>query len=396
MQIKKDRALHIVSGIAPGLSGTGRLMSYLVAQNKFEKDTKIHFHYAYYPSTNIRTMIASRQFIKAIYSVVRIWFSKRWFACKIYYLSKRLRGKILIFHPQTLGFNRTLQLMRTWGNKAILFGLDNSFFCVRSYNYIPGTSESCLRCIGGNFGAVTELNCLPLPVASARGLSFVKELRTLLGLGQIKVLAQNQQNAELYRRHVGNNINVQTVGLWAQDWDGLSRASEYTQSLVDYDIVYHGDISAAKGGLWLLEVARHLPNVRFLFPISAPLDLDDIPSNIDFKPMSWESGLHQAVINAKIVCVPSLWSATIEGAFIKSIMCARAVACVKVDAIFNAELPEKLVLRLESTPYLAAHQLKEALDTDWVPDSQVHALWVREFKSQNENMLRNIVDAICD
>ena len=56
--------------------------------------------------------------------------------------------------------------------------------------------------------------------------------------------------------------------------------------------------------------------------------------------------MNEAVHEAALVCVPSLWSAPAEGALIKSRAVARAVAVVRNDTALASELPDELVLKL--------------------------------------------------
>ncbi len=70
-------------------------------------------------------------------------------------------------------------------------------------------------------------------------------------------------------------------------------------------------------------MARLCPGVQFLFPFPKALEIVDAPSNVKFKPMTWESSLDRAVHEVVLVCVPPLWSAPAEGALVKRLAVAR-------------------------------------------------------------------------
>ena len=104
---------------------------------------------------------------------------------------------------------------------------------------------------------------------------------------------------------------------------------EYTNSLQGqnllyhrFDIVFHGAAIAPKGIFFLLKLAELMPDYSFLVPDSYSnvyrVTKLEAPNNVSFVQMSWESGLRQAVSSARLVINPSMWSAPIEGALVKS------------------------------------------------------------------------------
>jgi hypothetical protein len=112
--------------------------------------------------------------------------------------------------------------------------------------------------------------------------------------------------------------------------------------------------------------------------------------------MTWETGLREAMAASRMVMVPSLWSAPIEGALIKSMVTSDHVAILDNDSAFQSELPDEAVLRLSGDPLEAARQLRTALDAGWAPDAFVHRKWIRDFRKFNERFFENIFDIIGD
>ena len=104
--------------------------------------------------------------------------------------------------------------------------------------------------------------------------------------------------------------------------------------------------------------------------------------------------MREAMAASRMVMVPSLWSAPIEGALIKSLITNDRVAILDNDSAFQSELPHEAVLRLSGDPVQAARQLQVALDADWAPDATVHRSWIRGFRKFNERFFENIFDVI--
>jgi hypothetical protein len=110
--------------------------------------------------------------------------------------------------------------------------------------------------------------------------------------------------------------------------------------------------------------------------------------------MTWETGLGSAVRDASLVINPSLWSAPIEGALVKSIVYARRTAVVDTASSWSAELPPGLVLRLPASPVLAAELIGEYLRDPEPTCQQTKRDWYREFKRRNDHLLSRILRAV--
>jgi FkbM family methyltransferase len=389
------RTLHVVSGIPPDSSGTGRLIRHLIDTRDAAGDWRVRFHYPERPVRGLRRMMREGKVVAALRGWLGVKLSIGAFRASVWWLSRFGRGELLVFHPQTLAFSRTLRLLRGWRRRAFIYGLDNSFFCVRSYNHVDGEHGACVRCLDQGFDAARRMGCRPFPVPDEGAFGFVRDLARLIEEGRVGVLVQNRRNADLYRQHLGEAAFVEVVGLWTADWKGLDPAKVGTaEAGSGYDVVFHGHFVSAKGADWLLEVARHLPDVRFMFPTPCPKRIADPPPNIAFRPMTWETGLAEEVARARLVCVPSLWSATIEGALVKSLAFGRATARADIPSGFGDELPPGLVLQLHRVPERGARQLREALETDWRPDPALRKRWLGQFTEENFDLFGRIVRAI--
>ena len=130
-----------------------------------------------------------------------------------------------------------------------------------------------------------------------------------------------------------------------------------------YDFVYHGACHLAKGLEYYIELAKLLPNYKFFVP-SDQKDAEKIigrkitVNNIVFKHCSWETGLKDVVVNSRVTINPSLWSAPIEGALIKSIAYGQRVATVKSEFGYEREISEYVdLIRLPLDTREAAKKL---------------------------------------
>lgn len=361
----------------------------------------VRFIYRARPAKPLRPLLASRQWLTFLRVAAPYVLGQAAFYLRYMIFLRSGKGKVLIIHPQTLGFGLTERLMRRWPpGKAYIYVLDSSYFCVRSYNHISGEYESCLRCLGGNFAVREEFGCKPWPVPDPRGTEYVE---TLFGLGQqgaIKFLSQNATQAALLKRHFGDEAEVDIVGLWGGGWtelfdDWREKARPDDAGLAPGKppvIIIHSFNVGAKGASWFLDVARRLPEFQFVCPFPRGKAIVAPPDNVVFKSMTWETGLKGAIEEAEMVMVPSLWSAPIEGALVKSIVAAKRVATVENDSHFQTELPETLILRLPRDPAEAARELRKAITKNWAPDPETKRTWIAEFRARNEYFAERVLD----
>lgn len=364
----------ILSGIEANHTGTGRFMQHLqsviLAKNLYD-GTIVY-------SPNGQTLTAdSLNFLSTI-------------------------PQLLVLHPQMLGVRETLSLMQQRAAKGHLtkfYLLDSFFFCLRSYNHLDHEIAPCLRCIGLNFKAAATNNCLPWPAQDAFTPDFIASLHALVRTGAITLCAQNHEQAALARRHFGDQAVIEHVGLWCADWTTYADAyaannraeGDLTDDNSEFDVVYHGSRDIAKGIAWVLAVASHTPELRYLIPIDRGVVNINAPPNVTVTSMRWESGLHQHVRTAKLTLAPSLWSSPCEGALIKNILIARAPAVVDVPTAFSTEIPADVVLRLPQSPEQAAAAVREAVTTPWRPDPAARNGWVKSFRAFNEAVATRLI-----
>ena len=349
---------YLISGIGPGLSGVGRLMTQLVP----EYQAKGYYTIIRRTSQSTRQLIERKKYI----SVAREIFLRRlddlFFGVRCLTV---LNSEVVFLHPQTTGY--CLFLYLTCFNSLSLYVMDNSFFCIRSYNTHPLTGNECLECLG-------EISphqlCSPFPVSIPKVINifYLKVFNKVSS--KLRFLAQNNFQAKLLTSHFGENISISVVGMNAESDELLrdppARIEGRSDHVIRYDVVFHGASHVAKGLLYVLEIAELMPEFSFLIPdkFSNVIRIANAsPSaNICCEKMSWETGLRDAVASARLVINPSMWSAPIEGALVKSAKFNKNVATVESKYGYEAEI-ETIAnhLRLPRDPVLASAILRAFL-----------------------------------
>lgn len=391
--------LVIVSGIPAGDSGTGRFVAHL--QSRLAKVENINVRVISKPERPPLWRVrlwwrekAVKEFVRAA-TTYGFCFAKFWAAVTI--VRFRRRQRIILLHPQNLGYKLALKLFESRIEPSLLYLLDSSFFCILSYNHLPGGNEACLECIDLGFHARERNHCKPFPRADPDAAAFAPRLKELINTGRVRPLAQNRLQAELAKRHFKLTQLPITIGLWTNDWDEAfagARESHFADDAAtnSWDVVFHGHCLDAKGARWTADLAKECPELRFMFPFARPAWFE-APDNCAFVPCSWESGLAVEIRKSKFVAVPSLWSAPIEGALVKSIACGSAVIVVDNPTSYCNELPDGLVLKLPASQSAAGLVLREAIKANWRPNEALKAKWIREFTRMKDRFVQRLLDA---
>ncbi|MDN0084261.1 hypothetical protein QU487_16090 [Crenobacter sp. SG2305] len=381
--IKIDKLL-ILSGIQQGGSGVGRLMAEL--QDEIS-DSKCHAVLITGDSgrASFRMLLKNKQLIELFYYALQS-LKKRVILTLVIRLKlfKIFKGVVLI-HPQTIGFDRTLHVLKSHKN-AWLYLMDNSFFCVASYNFLEENHKECTSCLGGVFENSIHNRCKPFPVKSKKAHEFTQKIFDISKSNNINLLTQNEKQNELARLHLKNSKIIK-IGLRTSDMPNAM--PDYDRQTTLYDVCFHGAAHNAKGFAFSLALARARPDLKFFFPCKNPDERSGL-DNCTFVECSWESGLKEAVIKSKLTLVPSLWSAPIEGALIKSIAFAKKVVAVESKYSYTNEIPDSIVYKISSEVDVAAQQLDLILEAD-SPSYSERKYWYDMFISENENILKRMI-----
>jgi len=268
-------------------------------------------------------------------------------------------SKILLLHPQTIGFKLFFKINKR--NKIYYYVMDNSFFCVRSYNVHPVLNNECLQCLDV-LKPHPECQPSPVPMSQLENVEFLRNLKN--SFSDIIFLSQNKNQLKLIKHHFGVSVKVRVIGM---DTNEVSKESySHVDNFAKYDVVFHGKSLIAKGVVYFIKLASHLPNYTFFVPDSVEnikkIFSSDLPCNIVCENITWESGLLEIVKNAKLVINPSLWSAPIEGALVKSAAFNDNVATVKTRFGYENEVSfVKNHIRLSPNINVASDQILDFL-----------------------------------
>jgi hypothetical protein len=289
--------------------------------------------------------------------------------------------------------------------------MDCSFFCVKSYNHIEGTYNPCLLCLGGNYEFAKNNNCKPFPEKNKLKEN-IKYLRELSNISKkIKFIVQTSSHAKLIKKHFGNEIKVYKVELFADDFLKMTNKSantiEENNRFDKIDFVYHGAAIEAKGLLYVIKIAMRLKQYTFLIPasferckkiISNKLEKKCV-KNILFKDITWENGLKEYVINSKIILCPSLWSAPIEGALIKSFIFNGTVATMTSRYSFINNLPDNICCKLNSNNFNETIKvLTELVKNKKLRDNfkKESKKWIKIYLNENKSLIKKIEQCLQD
>ena len=350
---------YLISGIGPGPSGVGRLINILAPE---------YHDKGYYVITRrhprpFRQLIKRKKIFDAGTEIALRCFDRLSFQIKCL---RVLQAEVIFLHPQTAGFWLFFYLVVF--NKVSLYVMDNSFFCICSYNTHPVAHGECLKC-------VAEIRphqlCAPYPVRIPKNINiyFLKKLKSISS--RLTFLAQNNLQSELLYAHFGKRINVSIIGMNAESGDCSVDLSDGMIGDIPfpviYDVVFHGASKIAKGLFFVLEIAELMPEFSFFVPdkLSNIMRIAKImpSSNVFCEEVTWETGLREAVACARLVINPSMWSAPIEGALVKSGKYNNNVATVESKYGYEAET--KMIrnhIRLPRDPLLASEVLRDFLN----------------------------------
>lgn len=350
-----SRKKYLISGIGPGPSGVGRLMNVLVPEYSAKGYTVISRK----KLNSLRPFIDNKDYLHLFREVFARCLDSFSFYIKCLGI---FRSEIIFLHPQTAGY--PLFFLLSYFNDVRLYVMDNSFFCISSYNTHPITKSECLECVG-NPSPHRYCSSSPVKIPKLVNILYLKFF--LLMSSRLKFLAQNNLQRELLYMHFGKNIDVLVVGMSAER-GSLVETSQLPKNedcnLDAYDVVFHGASNAAKGIFYVLEIARLLPELSFLIPDkrSEIIRITNIipSSNVACISMTWETGLRETVLSARLVLNPSMWSAPIEGALIKSALFNKNVATVCSQFAYEAEISSIINhLRLPSDAVAASKVLRD-------------------------------------
>ena len=375
--------IYVYSGLGPGKTGTGQLVKYIQGVSdspniKFLGNEPPHFWSLPWRIRNKLNRSLEKKIKEKNLAIIK----------------DKKPDQLVLLHPQTLGFVYLKRVVEVSIRKKIrlkLYLLDNSYFCVRSYNF--RNDKECIACIAEGPISAKKYNCQPFPDKSISAFEFRKWFKEYVRKGHIELFFQSQSQRKLAEKWFQMSFDKQyEVGMWTYDLEksfqevknGISKTTN------GFDFVFHGSQIDAKGASWALELAERMDEYSFFFPFNKPSEIAGL-TNCVFKDMQWDSGLKEMVSTARCTLVPSLWSAPVEGALIKSIMySSRVLALATKYGFAKEDFAPNLYL---SSPNVseAATYCEQLLNKLPVPKEEDVFDWVNSFRSSNRIFFDKLV-----
>jgi glycosyltransferase involved in cell wall biosynthesis len=385
--------IYIISGIEPGKKGAGRFIKNFVEIIE-SKGIKPILIFNKTPENKIISYLRNTQISNQLKSVYYF------FSNLITSRKDVMKQTVIIFHPQTIGLQRTLKLIEN-NNKVYLYVLDNFFFCYKSYNNIENELNSCTECLSAKTidkAVINKCKSFPQPINHTSYSHFFSEIKHLSN--KIEFLTQNENQTTLIKQHFGSNTNVRLTGM---DTGELSVVPSYSSNdiIPRIDFLFHNTLHKEKGVLYFIELAKYLPQFSFCIPYSKnytskTLNIDSFSSNIVFIPCTWETGLYDLVKSAKIIICPSLWSAPVEGSFLKSLYFNGCVAVLKTSYSFVSEIPSNTLIELSENIAASVQTLSRIISDDIAINNYKKNSnnWIENFQKKNIELLNEFANSL--
>ena len=377
----------LVSGVGYSQGGVGRLMEKLSPEAKLRGYIVLSRRMVL-----ILQLVRQKRYIKLSYELILRLLSLIFFKIKTFFVKGDL---VLVLYPQGIGYKTFIRLIKN--NAVYFYVIDNSFFCMMSYNYNKETDSECFNCVANPHKSMKS--CYSWP-ARIRKKAAVNYLDALMNYSEkIVFLVQTQLQQKLLKEHFGSKVDCRIVGMEPADLS-LDMILSLDSTIVvtrKYDLVYHGSSHLAKGFLYFLRLSALLPHLKIFIPTSrktATSLVDDGTTldHITFKDCTWETGLKEAVTKAKLVVNPSLWSSPVEGAFLKSLAYNGNVAVVESKFGFPQVLVDKdIILNLSNNPVDTVNVIENYLNSG-VNNHEKAKVWLIDFYKTNKT--QNVFNSI--
>lgn len=368
---------YIISGSDSNKTGIGLYTRSLISglpRKKFKK-LIVNYDFSGYRQRLRATPVA------AFYEILKFCFFYPIIRFKLLsFVFLRSNDKVVLIHPQSIGFFYINLMLKYRKKNLYIILVDNSFFCIKSYNYIDGEKSGCLRCIESDAYA-TKYNCKPFPVNSDGALEFIKNFKKSLKRNHLEIFTISNFHANFLKKHYHISNQIRVIGMWYEYFDDCYNIND-KNNFPSYDVVFNASYDSAKGAYWCIQLAKASPSLTFFFPFDSPEGLT-LP-NCTFKNINWNSGLKEIVANSKLTLLPTFWTTPVEGAFIQSLIFSKQVAVMDSEYSFSS---------YEDVPGLLAlpFSIKEASDmiltsTKSIIDNRNNELltkWLKNFRVEN-------------
>ena len=260
-------------------------------------------------------------------------------------------NKVVLYHPQTLGYLISSYLIKH-SSYIYYFILDASVFCVKSYNY--RNEIVCTHCID-RISPYEDCKFFP----RKNNIKTYRKHREVISsaLHKIEFIVQTVGYKNIIKSVFGQTSRCKILKM---KFPSIKR-NNFQSLEKNYDFVFHGNNIDAKGSSYALKIAESFSCNNFFFPFN----IDNKAKNIVSKPLSWDKGLKDVISKSKIALCPSIWSAPVEGAIIKTMLLKVPVAIhVNEYSASNTLLPKDSFIPLTGVLREDLNTLENYLNND--------------------------------
>lgn len=343
-----------ISGLIPGNGGVPRFLEYL-KDNNFSLIT---------PKKD------NSFFEKILYRIA--------FLIKILFC--RIDNTYVIIHHQTIPFLVLLKLLLV--HKVEYFAIDNSYFCISSYNYNPNIDfqNPCRNCLKKT---QPEKSCDVFPSRRKKftEVLLLKILRRRLSESKARIYTLSESSTRLVKESIPGCGEVKTIGFTTNELTELFNYVESNQSK-NNKIVFHGHCLPSKGYEYMIKLAKELPNFEFIFPTEGS-NYD----NVHYIPCSWDTGLKDLVEQALFVAVPSMWDNTPEAASLKAMLMKTPLLFIPSEFSFEHEASSHYGIALTGVTLIDAALINKGInDIDHLKSRDLSIKFLKESEIRLSNL----------
>ena len=315
----------VISGLNPGKGGVPMFLDYLEKNN---------FRLCYPVKSN---------------SIIGKILSKIVFFMRILMYGYKSK-KFLIMHHQSIPFYVLLYIV--YFCKYDYFAIDNSYFCIKSYNYNKKYSKtSCSKCLL-DVKPLSSCNVFPSKRLKLFEVFILKKIRQDILSKRVSIYSLSNSSSNLISQSLPG-AKVHTIGFTTVELENCIKKN-YEITTNSKSLVFHGNALEAKGINYFILLSKYLPNYNFIIPTHG-ISFD----NVKYVDCSWDTGLLDLILKSHIVFVPSLWDNTPEASTIKSMLLNKPVAYFPTKHSFENEFSECIGIKLTGNLLNDSIQIKD-------------------------------------